>query len=340
MQSDCGEPNSRLHSLHDQGVYRDQCGRDEVLGAGGASLSKIAGSAARPIRVSALCQGVATGRPRASSQGDMVSAAQAGTAVAPGRLVEVSEDVFAYLQSDGSWGINNTGVLVGRGGVLAIDACSTERRTRHLLDVIRQVSDQPVRTLVNTHHHGDHAHGNYLFGGATVVGHERTREEILRVGLALPNRELWEPVEWGALEFAPPFLTFRDGVTLWADDLRCEVRHVGTVAHSSNDSYVWLPDRSLLFCGDLVFSGGTPYVAMGSVTGSIEVLEEVVRPLGARTLVPGHGEVCGPEVLDTVLAYLRFVQRTAERGHAAGRSPLDVAQDTDLGEFAGLTASE
>ena len=45
-------------------------------------------------------------------------------------LEEVSDGVFAYVQPDGSWMINNTGFLVGRDGVSAIDACSTERRTR------------------------------------------------------------------------------------------------------------------------------------------------------------------------------------------------------------------
>ncbi len=50
-----------------------------------------------------------------------------------------------------------------------------EKRTRAFRDTVATVTDQPVRTLVNTHHHGDHTHGNWLFGGATVVGHEATR---------------------------------------------------------------------------------------------------------------------------------------------------------------------
>ena len=76
---------------------------------------------------------------------------------------EVSEDIYAYIQPDGTWWINNTGFLVGGGGVISVDACSTERRTRAYLDAIAAVTDQPVRTLINTHHHGDHTYGNYLF---------------------------------------------------------------------------------------------------------------------------------------------------------------------------------
>ena len=49
---------------------------------------------------------------------------------------EVSDGVFAYIQPDGTWFINNTGFLVASGGVTSIDTCSTERRTRDYLDAI------------------------------------------------------------------------------------------------------------------------------------------------------------------------------------------------------------
>lgn len=57
----------------------------------------------------------------------------------------------------------------------------------------------------------------------------------------------------------------------------------------------------------------------GSIAGAIHVLTEVVEPLGATTIVPGHGPVCGPEVIDDVLGYLRFVQDTARAGKDAER---------------------
>ena len=97
----------------------------------------------------------------------------------PARVTEVSEDVYAYIQPDGTWFINNTAFLVARGGVTSIDTCATERRTRAYLAAIASVTTQPVRTLVNTHHHGDHTHGNYLLGPVTIVAHDRTREEVL-----------------------------------------------------------------------------------------------------------------------------------------------------------------
>jgi cyclase len=256
-----------------------------------------------------------------------------------GEIQQVSEGIYAYLQPDGSWWLNNTGFLASRDGVISVDATSTERRTRAYLDAIATVTRKPVRTLVNTHHHGDHTHGNYLFGGATIVGHERCREAILGTPVP-PPAGVWTDVNWGPLELAPPFLTYTDGVTLWSGDLRCEVRYVGTPAHTTNDSIVHIPERSVVFAGDLLFNGGTPFALMGSVSGWIEVLETVLRPLGARTLVPGHGPVCGPEVIDDVLAYLRFVQRTAREAKAQGLSPLQAARAVDLGAFKDLLDAE
>ena len=143
--------------------------------------------------------------------------------MSPGEIQQVSEGIYAYLQPDGSWYLNNTGFLVSRDGVISVDATSTERRTRAYLDAIATVTQKPVRTLVNTHHHGDHTHGNYLLSGATIVGHERCREAILGTPMP-PPPGVWTDVDWGHLEPAPPFLTYTDGVTLWSGDLRCEVR--------------------------------------------------------------------------------------------------------------------
>ena len=256
----------------------------------------------------------------------------------PPRLKEVSPGIYAYIQPDGTWFINNTGFLVGRDGVVSIDTTSTERRTRAYLEAIARISDQPVRTLVNTHHHGDHTHGNCLLPLATIIGHPRCRDEIMATPLP-PPAALFGAVDWGALRRSPPFVTFEDRLTVWVDDLKVELHYVGTPAHTTNDVIVWIPERKVCFTGDIVFNGGTPFVPMGSIAGSLVALERI-RELGAETLVPGHGPVCTPAVLDEIAAYLRFVQATAQAGKAAGLSPLELARQTDLGRFATLTDPE
>jgi cyclase len=256
----------------------------------------------------------------------------------PPETREVAEGTFAYVQPDGSWWINNTGFLVGERGVVAIDTCATERRTRGELAAIASITSAPVRTLVNTHHHGDHTNGNSLLPDATVIGHRRCREGVLATPIGLTDT-LFDPVEWGDVELAPPFVTFDDRLDVHVDDLLVELHHIGTPAHTNGDVVAWVPERSVLFAGDLVFNGGTPFVVMGSVAGSIEAVERV-RAFGAATIVPGHGPVCGPAVLDGIARYLRLVQEVASEGREAGLSPLDAAREADLGEFAGLADHE
>ena len=61
---------------------------------------------------------------------------------------EVSDGVFAYIQLDGSWGLNNAGFVVGNDGVTVVDTCFTERRARAFLDAIHRVTRLPLRTLL------------------------------------------------------------------------------------------------------------------------------------------------------------------------------------------------
>ncbi len=256
----------------------------------------------------------------------------------PPRVEEVSDGIYAYIQPDGSWFLNNTGFLVGRTGVVSIDTTSTERRTRAYLEAVARTSRQPIRTLINTHHHGDHTHGNCLLPLATIIGHPLCREEIRKTPFP-PPPGLWSEVEWGDLHPEPPFVTFDTALTVWVDDLRVELHTVPTPAHTTNDIVAWAPERSVLFTGDLVFAGGTPFVPMGSVRGSLRALEWL-RSFNARTLVPGHGPISSSSAIGDIEAYLLFVQETARRGKDAGLSPLEVARQTDLGGFAELTDSE
>src|SRR5437773_7444982 len=117
-------------------------------------------------------------------------------------LEEVSEGVFAYIQLDGSWGLNNTGFIAGRESLITIDTCFTERRSRAFRDAIRSVSGLPVKALVNTHHHADHTHGHFVFRSeALIIGHELCRKEVIESGVGA--KALFPGVDRGDIEVAP-----------------------------------------------------------------------------------------------------------------------------------------
>jgi cyclase len=258
----------------------------------------------------------------------------------PPRTDMVADGVYAYIQPDGGWWINNTGFVVGERAVLCIDTCATERRTRAFVEAVARVAgtNRGARMLVSTHHHGDHTNGNCLLREATIIGHPRCREAIMAAGILKPSG-IWQDVEWGALEPAPPFVTFEERLDIYVDDLLVELYHVGVPAHTTNDVIAWIPERRVLFTGDLVFNGGTPFVLMGSVSGSLLALDRLME-FDAEVVVPGHGEPCGLDVVDIVGEYLRFLQTTAGEATAAGLSPLDAAREADLGPFADLIHPE
>ncbi|MGI8792678.1 MAG: MBL fold metallo-hydrolase [Acidimicrobiales bacterium] len=258
----------------------------------------------------------------------------------PPSVEEVAEGVYAYVQPDGSWWINNTGFLAGSRAATVIDLCSTEARTRAFLDAVAEVANGPVQTVVNTHAHGDHTHGNCLtLPGATIVGHQRARESIQQMGVGGPLLDaIWPGVEWGTLEAAPPVLTFTDRVTLWVDDTEVQLIHLGP-AHTDNDVIAWLPATRVLFAGDLVFNGGHPNNVGGSIPGTIAALD-ALEALAPSVIVPGHGGICDVAVLDEQRGYCRWIESVAADAVRSSVTPLEAARSTDLGDYAGWLDTE
>lgn len=252
------------------------------------------------------------------------------------------DGVFAYIQPDGGWMVNNCGVVVaGDGASVLVDTTSTERRNRAMLAEVAKVSAGAPRAVINTHHHPDHTYGNgFLPQETVVIGHHRCREEVLAAGLEA-TKVITAP-DYGAVSVRPPELTFADQLTLHLPEFPIELHHVGR-AHTSNDVIVWLPEQRTLFAGDLAFAGGQPFLLEGSVTGFRGALAQM-RALGAEAIVPGHGPVRRGEqveqLLDGMDAYVAYVAEIAASSHRAGLTPLEAAQKHRDNQFSGWQESE
>ncbi|MET9605839.1 MBL fold metallo-hydrolase [Streptomyces sp. NPDC006512] len=252
-------------------------------------------------------------------------------------LVEPAPGVYAYVQPDGGWCLNNAGFVSDGGQTLLVDTAATERRALALRGAVVAAGVPLPRTVVNTHHHGDHTYGNGVFTPeALVIGHERARAEQLAAGHQLEM--IWPATDFGAIEITPPGLTYSDRLSLYVGGTEVRVVHPGP-AHTTGDSVVWLPRQKVVFTGDLVFAGGTPFLAMGSLSGSLRALE-LLRELGAETVVPGHGPLTDPSAYESTARYLRYVAGLAREGRAEGLTPLEAARRADLGEFAAWRESE
>lgn len=254
-----------------------------------------------------------------------------------GRLHELAEGIHAFLQPPGGWCLSNAGVLAGPDGLVLVDTAATRARAEALRTAADGLRRGPVRTVINTHSHGDHVYGNFLFAPpAEIIAHELTGPEMQAVGLGL--QALWPNVDWGVPVLRLPTVTFARSKTLLAGDRAIELHHVGP-AHTTGDIVAWVPDARVLFTGDVVIPGCTPFCLMGSVRGSLAAVGRL-RGLEPLTVIGGHGQVSGPEAFDETERYLRRVLDLAVEGVAEAMTPLQIADRRGAGEFGGLVDPE
>jgi len=261
---------------------------------------------------------------------------QAGTR---GTLGEVVDGIFAWVQPDGTWWLNNAGAVHHAGSVLLVDTCATKDRTHALLGAVAEATrDAPVRWAVNTHQHGDHTYGNAELPDATVlIGQQEMRSGLRDDFIFDSCPPFWTPIpEWGVPSRRLPDVTFESTLTVHLGDLAIDLHHPGYPAHTTGDTIVHIPAKQVLFAGDLLFNGLTPMILMGSVEGARRSLEWIASFRPAH-VVPGHGPVIDAADLDRVLdehdRYYRLIAEAATDGRSRGLTPLEAAQRCDLGDF-------
>jgi cyclase len=269
-------------------------------------------------------------------------------------ITKAGATTFAYLQPSGGWGWSNAGLIVGQEEAVLVDTFFDLKTTRDLLDGVREVTDVPIATLVNTHHNGDHCWGNQLVEGATIVGHANCREELVSgaspafiAGMLQAEgdggavgyfKRAFGSFDFSGIEVTPPTVTFEDALTLHLDGRPLHLLHFGP-AHTLGDIAVWVPDERVLFCGDLLFLGSTPLVWEGSLTNWIVAVDSLLA-LEPEVVVPGHGPTCGPEGLREMQGYLQHVVSEGARLREEGLPVLEAARRIDLGRYASWADSE
>lgn len=204
--------------------------------------------------------------------------------------VEIAPNTYAFIQPGG---MTNAGFIVGQDGVLVIDALMTLTLARTLLGEVRKVTSKPMRALINTHYHGDHTFGNYLFRPAPIVGHAATRDYLVNnwnetvQSFKLSHPKFAPGID--EVELAPPDITFADSMTLHLDDRRIDLHWYGW-AHTPSDIFVQLPREGVVFGGDALPVKWSPSARSGHPTSWIQVLNKA-EALDFETVVPGHGPV-------------------------------------------------
>jgi cyclase len=194
---------------------------------------------------------------------------------------------FYALQANG---LSTVGVLAGPDGVLMVDG-GTPALTEKIVAAIKQVSDRPIRFMINTHVHADHTGGNENFGklGVTILAREQLRARLMKPNPG-PNGAPGTPAPPAAL----PVITYDAPVTFHMNGEDVQLIPV-RAAHTDGDTMVRFPVSDVIMTGDFFRSLGYPNIDLtsgGSLKGMLDGLNQLIAAAGPATkIVPGHGEI-------------------------------------------------
>ena len=187
--------------------------------------------------------------------------------------------------------LGNVGVLPGPDGVLLIDD-QVPGMTDNLIRGVREITDEEIRFVVNTHVHMDHFGGNPVLKdlGATIISHKNVRDRMFQ-GQHTPRRG-------GTYSATPiaeanrPILTFEDAMNFHMNGEDVQVWLVPR-AHTDGDSFTYFVQSDVLHTGDVFRTNMYPIIDVyngGSLAGTIAATEAAIELAGPNTkVIPGHG---------------------------------------------------
>jgi glyoxylase-like metal-dependent hydrolase (beta-lactamase superfamily II) len=240
--------------------------------------------------------------------------------------LEVIADGVYALTAEGD---PNVGAVEGEDFLVCIEARATPLMAGRWLERLREHTDKPVRYLVLTHYHAVRTLGASAFGANAIIAHEETWALIAERGLDdWASEAARMPRLFTGAETIPgltwPTLTFSDRLTipLGGDRGDLVLAHHGR-GHTAGDIVAWLPDRRVLFAGDLVEAQAALYTGDAFHTDWSTGTLDSLATLRAEALVGGRGPVAfGADAVDAAITatrdFLLVMRERVGAVHAAG----------------------
>lgn len=234
------------------------------------------------------------------------------------KLTRIAENVYAYVDTKNSSKANsfgaNAGVIIGNDGIVVVDTLMSAKEGKRFLRDIRAISRKPIRYVINTHYHLDHAFGNCVFArrGVVVVQEdaarmmEKTASETLK---DIKNYGL-TPEDMKGTTIVYPRLTYGDRMTIDIGGERIELIH-SRRAHSDGDTLVYLPAKKVLFAGDVLFTGYHPFLGESNIEEWVKALDDI-KAMDVEKIVPGHGPLSTKKDVDDMRAYILLFDAKAK----------------------------
>jgi len=201
---------------------------------------------------------------------------------------KLSDHAYAYTAE----GDPNTGVVIGDDAVMVIDTQATPVMAQDVVRHVRTVTDKPIEYVVLSHYHAVRVLGASGYRPRHVIASRDTYDLIVERGEADMKSEIERfPRLFQAVESVPgltwPTLVFEHRLTVWLGKLQVEIMQLGR-GHTKGDTVVWLPQDRVMFSGDLVEYGATPYTGDAYLTDWPATLD-ALEALNPAKLVPGRG---------------------------------------------------
>ena len=237
----------------------------------------------------------------------------------------LSDHAYAYTAE----GDPNTGIVVGDDAVLVADTQATPVMAQDVLARIRGVTDKPVEYVVLTHYHAVRVLGASGYAPQQIIASQDTYDLIVERGAQDMQSEIERfPRLFRAVESVPgltwPTITFRGEMTVWLGKLEVKLMQVGR-GHTKGDTIVWLPQDRVLFSGDLVEYGATPYAGDAYFADWPKTLDALAA-LQPEKLVPGRGPALmdRKQIAEGLTGTRAFVSELYAAVSAAARSGKDL----------------
>jgi glyoxylase-like metal-dependent hydrolase (beta-lactamase superfamily II) len=175
---------------------------------------------------------------------------------------------------------------------MVIDTQATPVMAQDVVRRIREVTSKPIKYVVLSHYHAVRVLGASGYKPEHIIASRDTYDLIVERGEADMKSEIQRfPRLFRAVESVPgltwPTLVFEKHMTLWLGKLQVEIMQLGR-GHTKGDTVVWLPQERILFSGDLVEYGATPYTGDAYLTDWPATLD-AITDLDPLKLVPGRG---------------------------------------------------
>lgn len=213
------------------------------------------------------------------------------TEIAPGVFVHRGLHASA-MTAENLGNVANCGFVVGDDAIAVIDTCGSAKFGDKIKTAIAQITDRPIRYVINTHMHPDHVFGNAAFvaENTVFVGHHKlarglsAREQTYMSA----NKRTMGEAAFAGTKIVLPTKPVKDTQRL---DLggRTLTLTAHKTAHTDNDLTVRDDKTDSVFMGDLIFSEHTPTID-GSAKGWNSLLMDMSKKPMTR-IVPGHGPV-------------------------------------------------